>query len=41
MKAARACFIISGDKHLLDLGEFKNIPILAPREFIKTVKKLG
>jgi putative PIN family toxin of toxin-antitoxin system len=27
-------FIISGDRHLLKLGKFKNIKILAPSEFL-------
>lgn len=33
--AAGADFIVSGDKHLLRLGRFKDISILSPREFIK------
>ncbi len=31
--AARADIIVSGDKHLLDLGKFKKTRILTPREF--------
>jgi putative PIN family toxin of toxin-antitoxin system len=27
--------IISGDKHLLDLGKYQNIPILTPRQFLE------
>ena len=27
-------FIVSGDKHLLDLKEYKSIPIITAREFI-------
>jgi putative PIN family toxin of toxin-antitoxin system len=34
-----ASFIISGDKHLLALREFQGIPILSPKEFLKTIKK--
>ncbi len=30
-----AQFIISGDKHLLDLGEWSGIRILAPAEFLR------
>lgn len=33
--AAKANFIISGDKHLKNLGEFKSIKILSPSEFIR------
>jgi len=35
-----ADFIVSGDKHLLNLERFQNIPILAPREFINCFEKL-
>ncbi len=31
---ARAASIISGDKHLRALGEFKGMPILSPAEFM-------
>jgi len=31
---AKAIFIVSGDKHVLKLGEFKGIRILSPREFL-------
>lgn len=37
--AARASFIVSGDRHQLDLGEFKNIPILTSREFLEIIQK--
>ncbi len=30
-----AYFIISGDKHLLKIKEFKGIPIIAPKEFLR------
>ncbi len=33
--AAKANFIISGDKHLKNLKEFKSIKILPPSEFIR------
>ncbi len=33
--AARANFIISGDKHLKNLREFKSIKVLPPSEFIR------
>ena len=32
---AEAEYIISGDKHLLDLKNFVGIPILTPRQFLK------
>lgn len=32
--AAKANYIISGDKHLLDLGEYRGIEILPPAGFI-------
>ena len=31
---ARANYIISGDKHLLNLGEFRGIVVLCPAEFL-------
>ena len=37
--AARADFIVSGDKHLLDLGKFKKTRILTPREFFDNNQK--
>jgi putative PIN family toxin of toxin-antitoxin system len=33
--AARAGFIVSGDKHLLDLGRFRKIAILSPSDFLR------
>ena len=33
--SCQASFIVSGDKHLLKLKEFKGIPILQPKEFLK------
>ena len=30
----RACFLISGDQHLLEVKEFRGIKILKPREFL-------
>ncbi len=32
--AAKADIVVSGDKHLIELGQFKKIKILTPREFI-------
>lgn len=32
--AGQVDFIVSGDKHLLDLKEFRSIPIISGREFI-------
>lgn len=37
--AARASFIISGDRHLLDLGKFHNILIINPRQFLTKIEK--
>jgi putative PIN family toxin of toxin-antitoxin system len=33
--AARADYIISGDKHLLSLGEYEGVPIVSVHEFLK------
>lgn len=33
--AGKADFIVSGDKHLLDLKEFRSIPIISGAEFIQ------
>jgi putative PIN family toxin of toxin-antitoxin system len=35
--AAGAKIVVSGDKHLLRLGKFKNTRILAPREFFDNI----
>ena len=35
--AADADFVVSGDKHLLNLGEWKGIRIVSPAKFIETV----
>lgn len=32
--AGQADFIVSGDNHLLDLGTFREIPIIKPRQFL-------
>jgi len=32
---AQADLIVSGDRHLLDLGEFQDIPILTVRDFLE------
>lgn len=33
-------FIVSGDKDLLCLGSFQNIPIITPKDFLTRLKKL-
>ena len=33
--SCKAEFIISGNKHLLELGEYKGIKILTPKEFLE------
>jgi putative PIN family toxin of toxin-antitoxin system len=35
--AAKADIIVSGDKHLLNLGKFKKTKILTPREFFDSL----
>ncbi len=37
-QSAKAEFVVSGDKHLLSLGHFSGIRIVAPREFLEIVK---
>ena len=37
--SAKADIIVSGDKHLLELGRFKNTIILKPREFFDSLSK--
>ncbi len=37
--ASQAKYIVSGDKHLLGLKNFQNIPILTPRQFLARLKK--
>ncbi len=39
-QSSGADFIVSGDKHLLNLKSFQNIPILTPRQFINRFKKI-
>lgn len=34
---AKAPYIVSGDKHLLKLGQYKNISIVTVREFLKII----
>ena len=36
--AAQAKYVISGDKHLLDLKSFAGIPIMTPRQFLMRLK---
>lgn len=35
----KAKYIVSGDKHLLNLGGFRNIKIVNPAEFLRIIKK--
>jgi len=37
--STKADIIVSGDKHLLELGKFKNTTILKPREFLDSLSK--
>ncbi len=37
--AAQAEYIISGDKHLLNLAEWKGIRIIPPAEFMRTIMR--
>lgn len=37
--AARADIIVSGDKHLLQIGKFKKTRILTPREFFDSLQE--
>ena len=39
--AGKVDFIVSGDKHLLDLKEFRSIPIITGREFLDWLKANG
>jgi len=36
---AQVDLIISGDRHLLDLGEYKGIPVVTARQFLKLLGK--
>ena len=36
--AANVDYIVSGDKHLLQLGAYQNIPILSPRQFLELLE---
>ena len=33
-------YIVSGDGHLLDLGSFRDIPIITARDFIELLKQI-
>lgn len=33
--AGKADCIVSGDRHLLDLGQYRSIPIIKPNEFLR------
>jgi putative PIN family toxin of toxin-antitoxin system len=39
--AGKVDFIVSGDNHLLDLKEFRSIPIISGREFLEWLKEIG
>lgn len=39
-QSAQACFIVSGDKHLLQIKKFRQAPIISPKGFIKVLKFL-
>ena len=36
--SANAAFIVSGDRHLLDLGQYKGIVIVRPAEYLRTIR---
>jgi predicted nucleic acid-binding protein len=36
---AQADLIVSGDRHLLDLGAYESIPILTVRQFLERLQK--
>lgn len=38
--AARADYLVTGDKYLLRIGEFRGIPIVSPRDFLDMVLAL-
>ena len=39
--AAKATVIVSGDSHLRDLGSFRSVRILSPRDFLTALNALG
>ncbi len=38
---AKADFIVSGDKHLLDLKKYEGIRVVTPAQFLKILEKTG
>jgi putative PIN family toxin of toxin-antitoxin system len=36
--SARAAFIVSGDRHLVDLGQYEGIVIVRPAEYLRTIR---
>lgn len=36
--AAKADYIVSGDRHLLTLGTYKGIKVVSPKEFVELVR---
>jgi len=37
--AARADYLVTGDKYLLRISEFRGIPIVSPREFLDILQE--
>jgi len=35
--AGQAHFLVSGDRHLLDLKEYRSVKIITPRQFLKNI----
>lgn len=38
--AGKVNYVVSGDNHLLDIGSFRDIPIITAREFIDLLKSI-
>ncbi|MBS1263074.1 MAG: hypothetical protein MAG715_00242 [Methanonatronarchaeales archaeon] len=38
--AGNASYVVSGDRHLLELGRFRGTEVLTPGQFLKKLKKL-
>jgi putative PIN family toxin of toxin-antitoxin system len=36
--SANAAFIVSGDRHLLDLGQYKGMVIVRPADYLRTIR---
>lgn len=37
--AGRAAYVVSGDKHLVDVGRHEDVRIVTPREFLEVLQK--